>query len=752
MSLDATTTEFRVLIVDDDADLAANLRDILEDAGYFVTVANDGRSALARCREQAYDLALVDIRMPDMSGLDLVESCLPVSPETEFIMVTGHATLDTAITAVKHERVIGYETKPVDVDRLVSMIGQVRERRRAEDDLRASEAVNRAIVNAVPDMMFRVSRDGRYLDVVPGHGVTPLPPPEQVLGRRIADVMPQEVASDQMRRIEDALATGIVQTAHYRLEVDGHLRDYETRFVAIGEDEVLAIARDTTERVSSERAMRESEERFRTIFEWSPTGIVITGQSGRILAANPAFQSMLGYSREELLGMTVADISHPGELPENLKLLDEVVRGERDRYEIEKRYYHQDGRIIWGDLVVSAVRDADGHFQYCVAIVNDVTARKRIEGALRDSERNFRNSLDDSPLGVRIVSAHGELLYANRAILDMYGYEDVDRLRNTPTRERYVREAYAEHVDRREKRRRGEYVSPEYEIRILRSDGEVRHLSVMRKAVVWDGEERFQVLYQDVTELKKTQEQLQHSQLLASLGEMTAGIAHEVNNPLGSVLLYSELLLAGEVPPQTKKDLRVIRDEARRASRIMSDLLTYGRRATTSSRRTDVHRVIRKVLDMRRYEQRVVDITVEDDLAAGPLYVKGNVSQLTQLFVNLILNAEEALAEGNGSLIRLSSRIEGDWARISVIDDGTGIPEELLNQVFYPFFTTRHADKGTGLGLSACYGIVTAHNGLISVENNEIGGATLIVELPLDKPRTRRAPAGKARQARSKRN
>ncbi len=749
MSLNGPTTEFRVLIVDDDADLAANLRDILEDAGYIVTVANDGRSALACIGEQAYDLALVDIRMPDMSGLDLVEGCLPVSPGTEFIMVTGHATLDTAMTAVKHERVIGYETKPVDVDGLLAMIGQVRERRRAEEELRASEATRRAILDAVPDMMYRVSRDGTYLDFVPGQGVKPLSPPEEFLGRRVADIMPPDVAAGQMRCIEDALASGVVQTAQYRLEIDGHLHDYEARFAAIGEDEVLAIARDTTERASSDRALRESEGRFRTIFESSPTGIAITGRSGAIIAANPAFGNMLGYSREELLAMTIADISHPGELPENLKLLDEVVRGERDRYEMEKRYYHRDGRIVWGDLVASAVRDADGRFQYCVAIVNDVTERKRVEEALRDSERNFRNSLDDSPLGVRIVSADGELLYANRAIVDMYGYEDIDRLRNTPPVERYTPESYAEYVDRRDKRRRGEYVPPAYEIRIVRSDGEVRHLSVMRKAVIWDGEEQFQVLYQDVTELKKTQEQLQHSQLLASLGEMTAGIAHEVNNPLGSVLLYSELLLADEARPQIRKDLRVIRDEARRASRIMSDLLTYGRRTPSGSRRIDVHRVIRKVLDMRRYEQRVVNITVEDDLADGPLHVYGDVSQLTQLFVNLILNAEEALAEGDGHLIRVSSRVEGDWARIAVTDDGTGIPEELIKQVFYPFFTTKQADKGTGLGLSTCYGIVTAHNGLISVENNEMGGVTFSVELPLGKPRTRRTLAGKSRGKRN---
>jgi len=134
---------------------------------------------------------------------------------------------------------------------------------------------------------------------------------------------------------------------------------------------------------------------------------------------------------------------------------------------------------------------------------------------------------------------------------------------------------------------------------------------------------------------------------------------------------------------------------------------------------------------MRRYAERVQNINVSTNLVGSPLYVKGDSSQLMQVFMNLILNAEEVLRNCNGGNIVVTTQIDGEWAEVSITDNGTGIPEENLSQVFYPFFTTKPLREGTGLGLSTCYGIVTSHNGLIRAENNERGGATFIVELPL---------------------
>ena len=366
------------------------------------------------------------------------------------------------------------------------------------------------------------------------------------------------------------------------------------------------------------------------------------------------------------------------------------------------------------------------------------------EEALQWAERDFRSALESSPLGVCITSTGGDLVYANRAALELWGYGGIDELRRVPEEERFAPQSYMEQGARREKRRQGTPAPSEYEVSIRRKDGEIRHLAAFSGDVAWNGETHVQVLYQDVTGLRRTREQMQRSQLLATLGEMTAGMAHEVNNPLGSILLYSELVLAADVPPQVKKDLRVIRGEAKRAARVMTDALTYGQRVDARTRRVDLHGVLKRVLSMRRYSERVQNVTVTLRFLDAPLYVLGSPSQLAQLFMNLVLNAEEALEQTGGGNLVITTEQEGEWARVSVADDGTGIPEEDLDRVFYPFFTTKQEGQGVGLGLSACYGIATAYGGLIRALNNEMGGATLVVELPLAAAKRQDSPSPRA--------
>lgn len=273
----------------------------------------------------------------------------------------------------------------------------------------------------------------------------------------------------------------------------------------------------------------------------------------------------------------------------------------------------------------------------------------------------------------------------------------------------------------------------EYEKEYIRKDGS--RVSVLLTVFVAKGSDgkmlSIAAIIKDLTERKKMEEQLQHSQLLSSLGEMTPGIVHEVNNPLSSILIYSEILMGSDVSRQTKKDLRIIHNEAKRATGVVRQLLMYSRRAEPKKRCLDLHGILKKALDMRLYREKVQNIIVYTNLLTGPVYVRGDSSQLTQVFINLMLNAEEALKGRSDGKIVVTTKIEGERVEVSIADSGTGIPEEDLKQVFYPFFTTKSAEEGTGLGLSTCYGIVTSHNGMIHAENNEMGGAIFTVQLPL---------------------
>ncbi|MBI2836554.1 MAG: hypothetical protein HYX85_02540 [Chloroflexi bacterium] len=227
--------------------------------------------------------------------------------------------------------------------------------------------------------------------------------------------------------------------------------------------------------------------------------------------------------------------------------------------------------------------------------------------------------------------------------------------------------------------------------------------------------------------------QLYHTGRLASIGELAAGIAHELNNPLTSIIGFSELLAQSkDLPQNVKEDVELINREAKRTAGIVKNLLTFARRQPTSRQPTDVNAAIRNVLSLRAYEQKVHNIEVVANLASDLPPVMGDAFQLQQVFMNIVINAEYFMTEAHGrGTLTVSSERAGNTVRISFADDGPGISQENLGRLFTPFFTTKEVGKGTGLGLSICHGIVTEHGGRIRAESEPGKGATFIIELPV---------------------
>jgi PAS domain S-box-containing protein len=278
----------------------------------------------------------------------------------------------------------------------------------------------------------------------------------------------------------------------------------------------------SVERKRAEKALRENEDRLRTVVEASLDAIIAVNAEGRLVLFNSAAQELFQYSEEEALNQ-----------PADILLREEIGKIHQKRLEsflkkgvgrcghigrrMEKPFCRKDGTLFEAEVSMSAGR-LNG-LRLVVLAIHDITDRKQAEEALRRAEENFRRSLDDSPLGVRIVTIEGETLYANRAILDIYGYDSLEELRTTPVRKRYTPESYAEFQIRMEKRKRGGDVS-EYDINIVRKDGEIRHLQVFRKEILWDGERQFQALYNDITDRKREEEVLRdREEELASIYE-----------------------------------------------------------------------------------------------------------------------------------------------------------------------------------------------------------------------------------------
>jgi C4-dicarboxylate-specific signal transduction histidine kinase len=260
-----------------------------------------------------------------------------------------------------------------------------------------------------------------------------------------------------------------------------------------------------------------------------------------------------------------------------------------------------------------------------------------------------------------------------------------------------------------------------------------------RKAMIHimgDLRETTQEMERREQELREKQEQLVQAGKLATLGELTTGVAHELNNPLNNIGLF-----VGNVLDQVRLDrfdkdsirneLENAMEQVRKATAIISHLRTFGRAAPVSLEPVDVDEVIERSLLLMQEQLRLRAIDVELDLCADELIVHGNAIQLEQVFINLLTNARDALSESRGKTIRIATSREGDWVRIRFADTGPGIPRELEKRVFDPFFTTKEVGTGTGLGLSITYSILKEHGGQISVEPGRGRGASFVIELPL---------------------
>ncbi len=237
----------------------------------------------------------------------------------------------------------------------------------------------------------------------------------------------------------------------------------------------------------------------------------------------------------------------------------------------------------------------------------------------------------------------------------------------------------------------------------------------------------------DVTEEKELRERLFQAQKLASLGELISGIAHELNNPLSSVLAHAQLLnMDPSMPERARESLRWIEEEARRAANIVQNLLDFARKRPPRKELVDVNELVRKTLALRAYEMRVENIEVKTEFASLPL-TSADPQQLQQVFLNIIVNAEQAMYEAHrgGTLTVRTSLTPENFIRIEFCDDGPGIPKEHMSRIFDPFFTTK--EKGTGMGLAIAYNLVKEHGGRIWARNNTPEpGVTFFVEIPVE--------------------
>ena len=277
-------------------------------------------------------------------------------------------------------------------------------------------------------------------------------------------------------------------------------------------------------------------------------------------------------------------------------------------------------------------------------------------------------------------------------------------------------------------------------LRLRRVDGTAAWIEVTARAEPLGDALRLEAVVRDVTERKKLEgqsrdvfHQLSQAEKLAALGQTMSGVAHELNNPLATILACAERLVGRRLDDLTRRDLEAIHNAAERASRIVRNLQTFARKRHTTRTMVDVNHVVRDTLALRAYGQQVANVVIIEALAAGLPQVFADPHQIQQVLLNLVINAEHAMLGTNGRgclILRSWHEPERDAVLLEVGDDGPGIPEDVQARIFDPFFTTKAVGKGTGLGLTVAYAIAQEHGGRISVSSVPGGGASFVLELP----------------------
>jgi two-component system NtrC family sensor kinase len=454
--------------------------------------------------------------------------------------------------------------------------------------------------------------------------------------------------------------------------------------------------------------------------------IVVTGVDRRVATVNRAAAELFGRPLEDLPGTAVDDLIAPGERQHVAEREQRGYAGEEQRY--ETKVLRPDG--VERDVAVSSTPLLlDGRLVGTVATLRDITEQKRAQDTLARSESRYRNLFESASDAIATFDANGRFTTVNHAAENISGYrrEDLLGLWFAPL---LPDDELPKALAHFQKALAGE--TGLFETNFLRKDGDVRTIQVTYSTPQKD--EEVLCVIRDVTDQKMLQEQLIQSEKMSAIGQLVSGVAHELNNPLAGISAFAQLLLTEKrFPPDQRTAAEMIYAEARRASRIVQNLLTFARQHKPERTSTSTNQVLDDTLELRGYELRVRGIQVVRDYDSALPDTMADAHQLQQVFLNLITNAEQAMEKRQRDAQRLTVRTRrtGDVIRTEIEDTGPGIPPNLIERIFNPFFTTKPTGSGTGLGLSISLGIVREHEGRIWAENAPTGGARFVVELPI---------------------
>jgi PAS domain S-box-containing protein len=462
----------------------------------------------------------------------------------------------------------------------------------------------------------------------------------------------------------------------------------------------------------------------------------------RIIVVSPQFKVLAASGREmgrpipEVVGKPCHEVLRDLASPCENCLLKEVLRTKKPVLRESQGELNERVACLYCYPICSG-KEIDA----LVILDFDLPILERLEENVQWSSAFLRNLILSAVDGVIASDKMGKILIFNDAAAEICGYTVEEALSRLNIRDIYPGDGAREVMRKlRSEAYGGKGKLKGYRVDLLGKGGDLIPIS-LNASIVYEGDREVATIgfFHDLREtlrmkeaLEKTQIQLLQSEKMASLGKLAAGVAHQLNNPLGGITLFAKLALEEyELEDGVREDLQRILKDAQRCRDTVKELLEFARQTRQEMRPHDINQAISRTLFLLENQAIFQNIKIERDLAPSLPLVPADIQQLNHMFMNIILNAVEAM-EGKGTLLlRTYLTPSKDRVAIEISDTGPGIREDILSQIFEPFFTTKDAGKGTGLGLSLVYGIVENHGGSIMARNKPAEGATFIVELPL---------------------
>jgi PAS domain S-box-containing protein len=769
-----------ILIADDDHGILDLLEEMLQREGYQVLLAQNGREAVDTAEKYPIDMAILDMKMPVMDGIEALKRIKEIDRSIEILTMTAYADLESLKQTVVEYGAVDYLLKPFhksesmytirnallkrDVilqkgflkkeleNRIVQLEKDFEERTR---QLRESQIKYKEIVENSNEVIIIV-QDGKMKFANPKTLMLTGYTREEILDFPFMEM----VHPENRREVEDRhikLMEGEKFPAIYSFQAlrkNGEsfwVENNAIKTIWEGKPAALFFMRDISQNKQVESALKTSEKKYSFLVENSPDIIYVLNHEGNFTFVGGGIKSLLGFNSDELIGKHFTSIIWPEDLDKALWHFNERRTGERATRMLELRLKTKKQKgapFDINDLSIELdafgmyskpVSKKDKEFLGTYGVARDISRRKLVEEALRESEEKYRMLVENANDAIFIIQDK-VIKFPNPKTEELTGFS-AEELTKIPIADFIHPEDRNMVLEWGIRKLAREELPSTYTFRIINRSGEELWVQINLVLITWEGRAATLNFIRDITQERKLERQFQQAQKMEAVGTLAGGIAHDFNNLLTGVQGNTSLILLDVDPSHPHYSmLQGIEKQVLSGAKLTKQLLGYARAGNYDVKPLNLNRLVEETSET--FGRTRKEITIHRELAGDMFSIEGDYGQIEQVLLNLYVNAADAMAGGGDLFLKTMNVADrdmkgksynvnpGNYVLFTVSDTGVGMDKKTQERIFEPFFTTKEMGKGTGLGLASVYGIIKAHGGYIDVDSEKGKGTTFSIFLP----------------------